>query len=65
MSTVIPPNELVRRAAAWVTAERAARPGLPLSRLLDDACMRFNLGPKDFLALEQLFSAPSEKRNPI
>ena len=65
MSAVIPPNELARRAAAWIDAERAARPGLSLSSLLDEACMRFNLGPKDFLALERLFSAPDEKRNPL
>lgn len=53
--TLISRNELVRRAAAYITGERAAHPEKDLSSLLDEAGMRFNLTPLDAAALERIF----------
>lgn len=63
MPTIMPQNELVRRAAAHVAAEWADKGNKSrgeLLRLLDDAAMRFNLTPLDQQALERLFLTPPE-----
>ncbi len=52
---LIPKNELVRRATAYIVEERAAHPEKALSTLLDEAGMRFNLTPLDTAALERIF----------
>ncbi len=49
-------SELVRRALEYVQEERCRRPGVPLSSLLDEAGMRFNLTPLDAVQLARLFS---------
>lgn len=67
MPTIMPQNELVRRAAAHVAAELADKGGrerADLHHLLDDAAMRFNLTPLDQQALERLFLAPPENGAP-
>lgn len=43
--TLIEHGELVRRALEYVQEERCRRPDAPLSSLLDEAGMRFNLTP--------------------
>jgi hypothetical protein len=45
--TFIEHGELVRRALEYVQEERCRRPDAPLSSLLDEAGMRFNLTPLD------------------
>jgi hypothetical protein len=50
MSTVIPHSELLKRAIAWISEEKARCElvDLPcLKRLLDEAGMRYNLSPMD------------------
>lgn len=56
MATVVSQSELVRRAAAFVAEERAAKPDRPLMDILDEAGMRFNLTPLDAESLRRLFS---------
>lgn len=46
MATIMPQSELARKALAWISQERAAS-GKPVLRLIEEACVRFNLGPKD------------------
>jgi len=55
MATVIHQSELLRRAVTWLDKRRAERPGISLPELLDEAGMRFNLGPLDAASLERLF----------
>ncbi len=59
MTTVMPHDELVRRALAFVDAARRDAPGRPLGDLLDEAGARFNLSPKDSEALLRLFQEAS------
>ena len=54
--TIIEHGELVRRALEYVQEERCRRPDAPLSSLLDEAGMRFNLTPLDAAQLARLFS---------
>jgi len=61
MSSMIPPGELIRKAAAFVAETRKAEPSRSLESILDEAGMRFNLTPLDSEALYRLFSnSPQE-----
>ena len=57
MSTVMPQSELLRKAVNWI-AENMADTGKPLSKVLEDAGMRFNLSPKDHDFLKEFFANP-------
>ncbi|WP_291321622.1 hypothetical protein [Desulfonatronospira sp.] len=57
MSTIMPENKKVRQAVQWV--DEGIQEGKKLDRLLSEAGMRFNLGPKDEEFLHKFFS---EKR---
>ena len=64
MSTVMPQQELLRRAMAYVDEIRRDCPGKPLGHILDEAGARFNLSPKDSQALLALFQeADAVRRN--
>lgn len=52
MATIMPQSELLKKALAWI-GERLAQ-GQDCRKLLDEAAMRFNLGPKDMEALARL-----------
>ncbi len=52
MPTVMPEGELVRKAINWVL-EMRKDDARPLAVLIDEAAMRFNLGPKDCEALKR------------
>jgi hypothetical protein len=45
MPTIIPQNELVRRALTWIAGELAANSRRTAHDLADEAGMRFNLTP--------------------
>lgn len=47
MATIMPASELCRKAVAWIDTMRRDDPDRPLSSIVDEASMRFNLGPKD------------------
>lgn len=62
MATIMPQNELARKALAWISAERADT-GKPFAKLIEEACIRFNLGPKDAEYLQRQLTdteTPSE-----
>ena len=56
MSVIMPEGELLRRAAVWICEERESRPERPLSFFMDEAGMRFNLGPAEQRMLAELFA---------
>lgn len=47
MSTIMPQSELARKALAWICEERDKPDAPALGAIIDQAAMRFNLGPKD------------------
>lgn len=55
MTTIMPQSELTKRAVAWISEELKANQGKSLAALIEDAAMRFNLGPKDVELLQQFF----------
>ena len=62
MSTIIPHNETVRKAFAFILEERATDSKRSLCMLIDVAGSRFNLGPADCASLERLFSEHQAER---
>ena len=62
MTTVMPHDELLRKALYFVDERLADNPAANLDSLLDEAGARFNLSPRDSEALLDLFRTAREKR---
>ena len=60
MTTVMPQSELMRKAITWVSQERTEKGG-SLDKLLDQAGMRFNLGPKEQEFLREFFTKAEQQ----
>jgi hypothetical protein len=45
--SVLPEGEQLRRAVKWISDERTEHPGAPLFTLIEKACLKFDLTPKD------------------
>jgi hypothetical protein len=52
----LPPGETIRRALAWISDERAARPEASLVRLIEEASVGFDLSPAEEEWLLQLMT---------
>jgi len=59
MSSILPPGDAIRKAAAFVAETRKTTPSRSLASILDEAGMRFNLSPLDGEALDRFFSDAS------
>ncbi len=53
MTTIMPTDKNLRNAIAWIEEHRADR--VDLTRLLDEASMRFNLTPLEEIALARFY----------
>ncbi len=60
--SILPEGEQLRRAVKWISDERLDHPEASLFKLIQDACLKFDLPPKDeeFL-IRSLNEASSEK----
>lgn len=47
MSTILPEGERLRRAVKWISGQREEYPEVPVSRLVNEAIMRFDMNPKE------------------
>jgi hypothetical protein len=45
MSTVMPQGEEIRKAVKWISDMRSDKPAADPRKLLDEACLKFNLSP--------------------
>lgn len=66
MPTIIPQSELTRRAIDWICEKADGTPQAARVRvLIEEAAMRFNLGPLEVEFLERFFeeAAAGEKRS--
>jgi len=45
--SIVPEGEQLRKAVKWVSDERTEHPGAPLFALIEKACLKFDLTPKD------------------
>ncbi len=56
MTTIVPRNEIVKRAVRWISEERVARPRENISTILDEAGLRFDLSPTEEAWLRQMLA---------
>lgn len=47
MSEMMPQGEALRRALKWISQRREDEKCPPIPRLVEEACLRFNLSPSD------------------
>jgi hypothetical protein len=47
MTTVQPEGEDLRKAVKWISEERKYDPDAKLSKLIEEACLKFDLSPMD------------------
>jgi len=55
MSSLMPEGAAIRKAVQWISKTREER-NAPLATLIDEACVRFNLSPKDSEFLNRFFT---------
>ena len=56
MTTVQPAGEELRKAVKWISEARQDEPDKKLSKLIEEACMRFDLTPVDAEWLQKTLS---------
>ena len=61
--SIQPEGEELRRAVKWVSEERAYNPSLSLNRLIESACLKFDLSPKDAEFLGRLVREAREEKS--
>jgi len=54
--TIQPEGEDLRKATKWISGERLDNPGASLTNLVEQACARFDLSPKDAEFLLRFFA---------
>lgn len=55
MTTVQPQGEDLRKAVQWISDSLRFEKPKPARKLVDEACMKFNLSPKDADYLAQMY----------
>jgi hypothetical protein len=53
--TIQPQGEAVRKAIKYISEEKLATPDASLQMLIRNACMKFDLTPKDAMFLEEFY----------
>ena len=54
MTTIQPEEEKIRKATKWLVEERKYSPDKSPAKLIEEACMKFDLSPKDAEFLRRL-----------
>ncbi len=62
MTTIMPEGASVRKAIQWISQMREGGGQASLMSLIDQASIRFNLGPKDCDFLHRFFSEQEGKK---
>jgi len=60
MTTIMPQSELTRKAVAWISEMLECKTDKSLVVLLEEAAVRFNLGPKDVEFLQRFYKDNKE-----
>lgn len=62
MSSIIPHSELTKQAVAWVCDQRETKAAtFDLAAAIEEACVRFSLGPMDADFLTRFFKEQHEQ----
>ncbi len=60
--SILPEGEQLRRAVKWISDGRSERPEATLAKLIEEACLKFDLSPKDAATLIHFFSEVDQKK---
>jgi hypothetical protein len=60
--SILPEGEQLRKAVKWISDERIDYPEAALSTLVRDACLKFDLSPKDAEVLLHFFTGDDAKK---
>ena len=55
MTTIQPESENIRKATRWLVAEHQYEPQKSLEKLIEEACLKFNLSPLEEEFLHRQF----------
>jgi hypothetical protein len=61
--SILPEGEQLRRAIKWISDMRLEDPGASLIKLMEEACLKFDLPPKDAEFLMHFFSQEGSKKS--
>ena len=53
--SILPEGEQLRKAIKWISDKRLDNPGAILLKLIEEACLKFDLPPKDAEFLMHFF----------
>jgi len=56
MTTIMPEGEQFRRAIKWISDQRLDNPSAGLLKLIEEACLKFDLSPKDAESLMRFYT---------
>ncbi|MDA8170587.1 MAG: hypothetical protein M0033_07955 [Nitrospiraceae bacterium] len=56
MTEILPEGEQLRRAVRWISTRRDEEPRKNLLKLIEEACLQFDLSPKDCDFLVHFFT---------
>lgn len=59
--SILPEGEQLRKAVRWISDQRLEHPQVILSQLINEACLKFDLPPKDAEFLIKYFSEQQAK----
>ncbi len=59
--SILPEGEQLRKAIRWISAQRTENPEIAMSELIGNACLRFDLSPKDADLVVRFFAEQTEQ----
>ncbi len=60
--SILPEGEQLRKAIKWMSDQRQDNPGVALFTLIEKACLKFDLTPKDGEFLMRYFTEEEMKK---
>lgn len=60
--SILPEGEQLRKAVRWISEERQTREDANLAKLIDEACVKFDLSPADTDFLFRFFTEEKSKK---
>lgn len=60
--SILPEGEPLRRAIKWISDQRIDNPGATLLKLIEKACLKFDLPPKDAEFLMHFFTEKGQDK---
>jgi len=60
--SILPEGEQLRRAVRWISEMREERQDTSLSKLISEACVKFDLSPADAEFLSRFFAGEQSKK---